>query len=121
MCKLACRLHKTAIAAKAHCVCQCSAKDGSQRDGPSVFEKAWPRAPHADVAAQSIGLLAAERDPRAAARFLRRCPELSKATIGELLGEPSDFFLAVLAEFVRTFDFKGARRSCGKVLCYCCC
>ncbi len=59
---------------------------------------------------QSIGLLGPEPEPRAAARFLRWCPELSKATIGELLGEPSDFFLGVLAEFVRTFDFKGADR-----------
>ena len=66
----------------------------------------------APLLAQSIGLLGAEPQPRAVARFLRRCPELSKSTIGELLGEPSDFFLAVLAEFVRTFDFKGAAGGC---------
>ena len=83
----------------------------TQDGGLSICEQTRPRAPHADVAAQSIGMLGAEPDPRAAARFLRRCPELSKSTIGELLGEPSDFFLAVLAEFVRTFHFKGARRS----------
>ena len=43
------------------------------------------------------------------ARFLRRCPGLSKSTIGELLGDPDDFFLAVLACFTKSFDFAGAQ------------
>jgi Sec7-like guanine-nucleotide exchange factor len=54
-----------------------------------------------------LGLLEAEPDPAAVARFLRCCPGLSKQTIGELLGENDDFFLAVLDEFTQTFDFAG--------------
>ena len=41
------------------------------------------------------------------ARFMRNCPGLSKQTIGELLGDNDDFFLEVLDEFTRTFDFAG--------------
>ena len=41
------------------------------------------------------------------ARFLRNCPGLSKTTIGELLGEPSDFWVSTLARFVDNFDFRG--------------
>ena len=57
---------------------------------------------------QSIGVLSPEPEPLAVARFLRHCPGLSKSSIGELLGEPDDFFLAVLACFTHTFDFTGA-------------
>ncbi len=42
------------------------------------------------------------------ARFLRHCPGLSKQTIGDLLGEHDDFFLEVLEEFTKTFDFQGS-------------
>ncbi|KAF8061912.1 hypothetical protein HT031_004172 [Scenedesmus sp. PABB004] len=39
--------------------------------------------------------------------FLRVCPGLNKTTIGELLGEPDQFFLKVLDAFTSTFDFGG--------------
>jgi Sec7-like guanine-nucleotide exchange factor len=57
--------------------------------------------------AQAMGLLAEPLDAREVACFLRRCPGLSKTTIGELLGEPSEFWLSVLTHFVDTFDFAG--------------
>ena len=61
---------------------------------------------------QSIGLLSPEPEAAAVARFLRHCPGLSKSSIGELLGEPDEFFLAVLAAFTQTFDFAGAALCC---------
>lgn len=57
--------------------------------------------------AQAMGLLADPLDSHEVARFLRRCPGLSQTTIGELLGEPSEFWLSVLTHFVDTFDFAG--------------
>ena len=59
--------------------------------------------------AQAMGLMGEALDAGDVARFLRVCPGLSKTTIGELLGEPSEFWLSVLANFVSTFDFAGAR------------
>ena len=41
----------------------------------------------------------------------RHCPGLSKASIGELLGENDDFFLDVLDAFTATFAFGGAHFS----------
>lgn len=54
-----------------------------------------------------MGLMGPKLDGKEVAVFLRACPGLAKTTIGELLGEPSDFWLTVLAEFVATFDFTG--------------
>lgn len=59
------------------------------------------------MGSQAMGLLDEELDPRAVAQFLRQCPGLSKSTIGELLGEPAEFWLKVLSAFVATFDFSG--------------
>ena len=56
---------------------------------------------------QAMGLMGEQLDAAEVARFLRRCPGLSKVTIGELLGEPSEFWLSVLTHFVDTFDFAG--------------
>jgi Sec7-like guanine-nucleotide exchange factor len=63
-----------------------------------------------------MGLLAEPLDAREVARFLRRCPGLSQTTIGELLGEPSEFWLSVLTHFVDTFDFAGPHVVAGVVL-----
>jgi Sec7-like guanine-nucleotide exchange factor len=57
-----------------------------------------------------MGLLDKDLDPTAVAQILRRCPGLSKFTIGELLGEQSEFWVSVLSSFVTTFDFSGALR-----------
>jgi len=43
----------------------------------------------------------------ALACFLRACPGLSKAAVGEVLGEPGAFSAAVLDAFTATFDFGG--------------
>ena len=59
------------------------------------------------IAMQSVGIFGEKLESRAVARFLRKCPGLSKQTIGELLGEHSDFYLKVLDEFTKTFNFKG--------------
>lgn len=58
---------------------------------------------------QSVGLLSEEPEPEEVSRFLRHCPGLSKSTIGELLGDPDEFFLSVLACFTHSFDFKGVQ------------
>ena len=42
-------------------------------------------------------------------RFLRACPGLNKTSIGELLGEPADFYLKVLDAFTQSFDFRGVK------------
>ena len=60
------------------------------------------------TAPQSMGLMGPKLDEREVALWLRTCPGLAKTTIGELLGEPSEFWLKVLAHFVGTFDFTGA-------------
>jgi Sec7 domain len=61
---------------------------------------------------QTINLLPKDlaAHPAAVAKFLRSCPGLVKSSIGELLGENDDFFLAVLDEFTLTFDFAGERQ-----------
>mmetsp|Transcript_17390 Transcript_17390/g.52068 ORF Transcript_17390/g.52068 Transcript_17390/m.52068 type:complete len:1953 (-) Transcript_17390:228-6086(-) len=56
---------------------------------------------------QSMGLMGQKLDAKEVALFLRTCPGLAKKTIGELLGEQSEFWLAVLEGFVHTFDFRG--------------
>lgn len=42
-------------------------------------------------------------------RFLRACPGLNKTSIGELLGEPADFYLKVLDAYTQSFDFRGVK------------
>ena len=64
------------------------------------------------LCAQTLGLVTDDMDPHTVALFLRNCPALSKQTIGELLGEPDDFFLKVLDEFTASFDFQGAVCRC---------
>ena len=59
------------------------------------------------VGMQSIQLVDEKPQAVQIARFLRHCPGLSKQTIGDLLGEHDDFFLEVLDEFTKTFDFQG--------------
>ena len=76
------------------------------RQGTTAAEKV----PHLT---QAMGLLAEPLDAREVARFLRRCPGLSQTTIGELLGEPSEFWLSVLTHFVDTFDFAGPHLETG--------
>jgi Sec7 domain len=76
------------------------------RQGTTAAEKV----PHLT---QAMGLLAEPLDAREVARFLRRCPGLSQTTIGELLGEPSEFWLSVLTHFVDTFDFAGPHVATG--------
>ena len=49
-----------------------------------------------------------EADNVAVARFLRTCPGLSKAIIGDLLGQNNDRCLRVLDAFTHMFDFSGA-------------
>ena len=56
---------------------------------------------------QSINLLPQELSPESVARFLYTARGLSKNVIGELLGDPKDFYLKVLDAFVHLFDFKG--------------
>ncbi|CAL8465936.1 g5472 [Coccomyxa elongata] len=48
-----------------------------------------------------------EADNVAVARFLRSCPGLSKAIIGDLLGQNNDRCLRVLDAFTHMFDFSG--------------
>ena len=57
--------------------------------------------------AQSVGLLPKSEDPVALAQFLRFCPGLSKAGIGEVLGEKDAFYDEVRNAFMETFDFEG--------------
>jgi Sec7-like guanine-nucleotide exchange factor len=49
-----------------------------------------------------------EGDDFAVARFLRTCPGLSKAIIGDLLGQNNERCLRVLDAFTHMFDFSGA-------------
>lgn len=49
-----------------------------------------------------------EADDIAVARFLRTCPGLSKAIIGDLLGQNTERALRVLDAFTHMFDFSGA-------------
>ena len=56
---------------------------------------------------QALHLLPPSLDAPSLARFLRCCPGLGKAGIGEVLGERDDFHDAVRTAFVRTFDFVG--------------
>lgn len=49
-----------------------------------------------------------EADDVAVARFLRTCPGLSKAIIGDLLGQNTERCLRVLDAFTHMFDFSGA-------------
>ena len=76
---------------------------GYTKQGPII-----PSEHSIGLPAQSVGLLSAEPVPREVACFLRHCPGLSKSTIGELLGDPEEFFLSVLAAFTKSFDFTGA-------------
>ena len=61
---------------------------------------------------QSLRLLPPQLDPPTVARFLRCCPGLGKASIGEILGERDAFYEEVRQAFMETFDFVGevARR-----------
>ena len=56
---------------------------------------------------QQINLLPKELDPQGVANFFRYTPGLSKVHLGEYLGDPDDFKVAVLSAFVDTFDFVG--------------
>jgi len=56
---------------------------------------------------QSINLLPQELTPESVARFLYTARGLSKNVVGELLGDPKEFYLKVLDYFVTLFDFKG--------------
>ncbi len=59
------------------------------------------------ITAQSIHLLPHALNPDAVARFLRFCPGLAKASIGEVLGERDLFYEQVRQAFIETFMFKG--------------
>lgn len=56
---------------------------------------------------QSMHLLPATLDAASVARFLRACPGLSKAAIGEVVGERDAFYDGVRSSFMETFDFTG--------------
>ncbi|EFN55517.1 hypothetical protein CHLNCDRAFT_133932 [Chlorella variabilis] len=56
---------------------------------------------------QSLRLLPPQLDPPTVARFLRCCPGLGKASIGEILGERDAFYEEVRQAFMETFDFVG--------------
>jgi len=55
---------------------------------------------------QEIKLLPDPLEPRAAARFLKYAPALDKEVVGDYLGEPDEFTIAVLDEYVALFDFR---------------
>ena len=55
-----------------------------------------------------IGVLADPPDPAAVAAFLRHAPGLDKSQVGEYLGDPKEFNVAVLNAYVKTFDFTNA-------------
>ena len=57
---------------------------------------------------QSIHLLPHALEPGPVARFLRFCPGLGKASIGEVLGERDAFYENVRQAFIDTFQFTGA-------------
>ncbi|PHT33425.1 ARF guanine-nucleotide exchange factor GNL2 [Capsicum baccatum] len=46
-------------------------------------------------------------DPKAYAMFFRYTPGLNKTAVGDFLGCPDDFYLQVLKEFTKTFEFMG--------------
>ena len=56
---------------------------------------------------QSINLLPQELTAESVAKFLYTARGLSKNVVGELLGDPKEFYLKVLDAFVNLFDFKG--------------
>lgn len=56
---------------------------------------------------QSLNLLPQPLDPSILGRFLRYCPGLNKAAIGEVLGERDSFYDKVRDAFIETFDFSG--------------
>ena len=56
---------------------------------------------------QSINLLPTPLEAVPVAKLLRYCPGLNKNVIGEMLGSPKDFDVAVLGEFVQLFEFTG--------------
>ena len=55
---------------------------------------------------QEIKLLPDPLEPRAVARFLKYAPALDKEVVGDYLGEPDEFTIAVLDEYVALFDFR---------------
>lgn len=58
---------------------------------------------------QSLKLLPSPLTASSVAKFLRSCPGLSKAAIGEVLGERGSFYEEIRSEFIETFDFTGLR------------
>ena len=58
---------------------------------------------------QEVGLLPTPLAARAVSRFLKGCPGLSKAAIGEVLGEREQFYEEIREEFCDTFNFAGLR------------
>ena len=56
---------------------------------------------------QKNGIFPKDPDPKVTAIFLRNTIGLNKFHIGEILGDPGDFNLKVLDEFVNTFNFQG--------------
>lgn len=52
-------------------------------------------------------LLPQTLEPVSVARFLRGCPGLAKAGIGEILGERDAFYEGVRDAFIETFAFAG--------------
>lgn len=56
---------------------------------------------------QSLNLLPKPLDPLILGRFLRYCPGLNKAAIGEVLGERDSFYDKVRDAFIDTFNFNG--------------
>ena len=55
---------------------------------------------------QEIKLLPDPLEPKAVARFLKYAPALDKEVVGDYLGEPDEFTIAVLDEYVALFDFR---------------
>lgn len=79
-----------------------------QRVSPSHLAHPPPcTPPPTPLASQSLKLLPAQLEPGAVARFLRCCPGLAKASIGEVLGEREPFYEEVRTAFMQTFDFTG--------------
>ncbi|KFM23960.1 ARF guanine-nucleotide exchange factor GNOM [Auxenochlorella protothecoides] len=57
--------------------------------------------------AQAARLLPPTLDPATLARFLRCCPGLNEAAVGEALGERDDFSAGVRTAYLQTFDLAG--------------
>ena len=55
---------------------------------------------------QEIKLLPDPLEPAAVARFLKYAPALDKEVVGDYLGEPDEFIIAVLDEYAKLFDFR---------------